>query len=168
MNKTRVLVFTALFISSEIILTRFFTYQTQIVRIGFGFLPIALSAIMFGPVVGGITAAISDVLRMLMFPMGFPYFPGFTASAFLTGIVYGVFLHKKPKFITITAAALTISLLIDLALNTLWLTILSKEGYFVLLPTRILKTAVMFPIQILTIQAVYKALEKVLRRAASA
>ena len=91
---TRTFVLMGLLISMEIILTRFFSVQTPILRIGFGFIPVVLASIMFGPVLGGITAAFSDILGMMLFPQGV-YFPGFTLSAFLAGLIYGLLLYKK-------------------------------------------------------------------------
>lgn len=99
--KTRPMVFIAILVAIEVVLTRFFAIETPIIRVGFGFVPIALSAIIFGPIIGGITAATADVLGMLLFPKGV-YFPGFTLSAFLTGLTYGLFLYNKPKsFLTL-------------------------------------------------------------------
>ncbi|HOE57609.1 MAG TPA: folate family ECF transporter S component, partial [Bacillota bacterium] len=65
MSNTKTISFVGLLISMEIIFTRFLALQTPIIRIGFGFIPIAFSGIMFGPVIGGLTAAIADILGML-------------------------------------------------------------------------------------------------------
>jgi ECF transporter S component (folate family) len=112
MKKTRILVLMGLFISLEVVLTRFIAIETPIIRIGFGFLPIAISAIMFGPVIGGLTATIADIIGMIIAPKA-AYFPGLTFSAFMTGFIYGLFLHKKNKSILkIFLAVLTITLAI--------------------------------------------------------
>lgn len=148
MKNARTLVTVGLLISTEIILTWFLLFQTSIVRISFGFLPIALSAIMFGSVVGGMAAAIADIFRMMIFPKG-AYFPGFTFSALISGAVYGVFLHNKPITILRTAlAVLLIALLVDMGLNTLWLSMITGKAALVLLPPRLLKTLIMYPIQV--------------------
>ena len=68
MSKTRTIAVVGLLVSMEIIFTRFLSFQTPIIRIGFGFIPIAFSAILFGPVIGGLTASIADVLGMIIFP----------------------------------------------------------------------------------------------------
>lgn len=74
MGKTKVLVMMALFVAMEVILTRFLSIQTPTIRIGFGFVPIALSAILLGPWRGGLTAVLADLLGMLLFSKGM-YFP---------------------------------------------------------------------------------------------
>ncbi len=156
-KRIQTLVFMGLFLSLEIILTRFLSIQTPIVRIGFTFLPIALSAMMFGPWISGVTAALADVLGMMLFSSGMPFFPGFTASAFLTGVIYGIFLYKKQKNLkNISLAVLLVSVVITLGLDTLWLWMLTGDGILVLLPARILKFIVMVPVQIMMIQTIWR------------
>lgn len=137
----------SLLIAIEVILTRFCSIQTPIVRIGFGFVPIAIIAMMYGPLSAGIAYVIGDLLGMALFPSG-AFFPGFTLTAFLTGVVYGVFLYNKPKtWVRILGAALTVCLVLNLCLDTYWLYILMGKGYEALLPTRIIKAGIMIPIQ---------------------
>ena len=146
----------SLLIAIEVILTRFCSIQTPIVRIGFGFLPIAIIGMMYGPLSAGVAYAIGDLLGVALFPTG-SFFPGFTLTAFLTGIVYGVFLYNKPKtWPRIIGAVLTVCLVINLGLDTLWLSILMGKGYIALLPTRIMKAVLMIPVQTFIIGIIWK------------
>ena len=146
----------SLLIAIEVILTRFCSIQTPIVRIGFGFLPIAIIAIMYGPLSAGIAYAIGDLLGIALFPSG-GFFPGFTLTAFLTGVSYGIFLYNKPvTWPRIVGAVLTVCLVLNLGLDTLWLSIMMGKGYLALLPTRIIKAALMIPVQTLIIGIIYK------------
>lgn len=156
MSKAKTIAFVGLLVSMEIIFTRFLSFQTPIIRIGFGFIPIAFSAIMFGPVIGGLTAAFADVLGMMIFPKG-SFFPGFTLSAFLSGAIYGLFLYRKPvTLINVTISVLLITLIVDLGLNTLWLSMMMGKAYIALLIPRILKSLIMFPVQTATIFVLWK------------
>ena len=155
-NNVKKLVEISLLIALEIILTRFCSINTAILRIGFGFLPIAIIAMMYGPLSAGIAYAIGDLLGMMIFPSG-SFFPGFTLTAFLTGVVYGLVLYKKPKtWGRIILAVCIVCLGINLCLDTVWLHILMGQGYLELLPTRVLKVAVMIPIQTILIGIVWK------------
>ena len=69
-NSTSQLVTIAVFIAIEVILTRFLSIQTPIVRLGFGFLPVAMLAILYGPIWAGVAYAIGDILGMLIWPSG--------------------------------------------------------------------------------------------------
>jgi len=152
------IIFFGLFIALEVILTRFLSIQTPIVRIGFTFIPIAVSAIMFGPLFAGVCAALADVLGMVLFPSG-AFFPGFTASAFLTGAVYGLALYGKPiNIYRISAAAVIVSVFINLGLDTLWLEILTGQGILALLPVRLIKCIIMIPLQILILEILRRKL----------
>ena len=147
----------SLLIAIEVILTRFCSINMQIVRIGFGFLPIAIIGMMYGPLSAGIAYAIGDILGMLLFPTGGSFFPGFTLTAFLTGVIYGLVLYRKPKtWPRIILAACIVCLGMNLCLDTAWLHILMGQGYLALLPQRIFKAVVMIPIQTVLIGLVWK------------
>ena len=88
-NSVKKLVEISLLIALEVILTRFCSINTATLRIGFGFLPIAIIAMMYGPLSAGVAYALGDLLGMMIFPSG-SYFPGFTLTAFLTGVIYGL------------------------------------------------------------------------------
>ncbi len=155
------IVIIAFLIAMEIILTRFLSINLPILRIGFGFLPVAICAILYGPVWAGIGYAIGDVLGMLIWPSG-PYFPGFTLTAFLVGLTYGLILYRKEiSWPRVSITACTVIVLFTVFLNTLWISILYGKGFVGLLPTRLAEAAVMIPIQILLIKLVY---DKVLTR----
>ena len=155
-NSVKKLVEISLLIALEVILTRFCSINTATLRIGFGFLPIAIIAMMYGPLSAGVAYALGDLLGMMIFPNG-SYFPGFTLTAFLTGIVYGVFLYNKPKtWPRIIGAVLTVCLVINLGLDTYWLFILTGKAYMALLPTRIMKSIIMIPVQTFMIGIIWK------------
>lgn len=162
MNKrstTLRLVTMAFLIATEIVLTRFCSINTPILRIGFGFLPIAMMGIKYGPLWAGFGYAIGDILGMLIFPSG-AYFPGFTLTAFITGYVFGLFLYNKEYSKSISwkrvlPATLIVVLGCNLILDTFWLTILMGDGFIALLPTRILKCVVMIPIQLILIPLIW-------------
>lgn len=158
MKKVQIIAFSALFIALEVILTRFLSIQTPILRIGFTFLPVALSAILLGPVISGIIGVAADILGMLIFPSGV-YFPGFTLSAFISGFIYGIFMYKKEASIIRTILAIiTVIIVVDIVLNSLWLSILMHKAFIGLLPLRIVKSLLMLPIQIILIQFIWKGI----------
>lgn len=158
MKKTRTLVFIGIFIAMNVVLVRLLSVSTPIVRFDFGFLPIALAAIMFGPIAGGITGSMADIAGMLLFPGG-AYFPGFTASGFVAGAVYGLFLYNKQSSIVRTVlAVICVITVVDLGLNTLWLTMITGKAIWALLPLRLIKCAVMLPIEVALIHILWKYL----------
>lgn len=153
----KTIVFTAIFISLTIIFTHVFAIQTPFIRISFGFLPVALFAMLFGPIKGACMAALSDLLGCLIFSPGL-YFPGFTVSAFLSGLIYGYFFYnKKITLVKIIFASSIIFILIDLFLNTLWLCTLYQKAAQAFFISRLIKGGILLPIQIGMLYTVYKS-----------
>lgn len=166
MRKTRVLVFMGLLLVIQMILTRPFAviFIPDVVRIGFSFIPLSLSAMLFGPVMAGLQGVAEDLLGMLLFPQG-PYFPGFTLSAFLGGAVYGLMLYGRPKSpVRIFLAVLMVTVFVDLGLNTLWLTILYHRAAVAILGTRLLGAAVMLPVKVVMIYTTWNSVGSYLER----
>ena len=162
-NLTRLIV-VGLFIGIEIILTRFLSINTPILRIGFGFLPVAMLGIMYGPLWAGIAYAVGDIVGIVLFPSG-AFFPGFTLSAALTGLVYGLVLYKKPiTWKRALIAASIVCLFINLVLDTYWLYILMDQAVIGMIPARILKSTIMLVIQTISIPLVWnKYLKKIVK-----
>ena len=123
-NQTvRLITFTALLIALGVILDRLSVLNPGW-KIGFGFIPVVVAAVLYGPSVAAIVYALSDLLAALLFPIG-PYFPGFTVCAAVMGAVYGLFLYgKKVKFFPNIILPTIINCLIGLFVNTIWVSIL--------------------------------------------
>lgn len=150
------LVYMAMFIAITSILSRFVAIQLPFLKITFSFIPIALSAMIFGPVYGGVVAGIEDLIGATLFPKG-PFFPGFTLSAILVGVVYGLILYKKPKTTTrMIIANAIIAVVINIVLNTVWLVILYNKGFIALASTRIIKAIIMIPIEVFMLKISWK------------
>ena len=143
----------ALLIALQIVLSRFLSISTPILRISLGFVPVAIAGMLFGPLSGGLVAATADFLGAILFPIG-AYFPGFTLTAFLTGVVYGLFLYQKEKsWFRIVASVLVISLILNLGMNTFWLMVITGKGYLALLPARLMQNIIMIPLQTIVVKA---------------
>lgn len=134
------------------------------VRIGFSGIPNQVVAFLFGPAVGGIFGAALDVIKYLIKPDG-AFFPGFTVSAALGGIIYGAFLYRnKPSVKRVFAAQLCVKLFVNIFLNTLWLKMLYGQAFMALLPARAISNAVMLPIDTAIMFMVLQAADRTIRR----
>ena len=139
-------------IALEVVLQRFCGISNAVIQLHFGFLPIAVIAFFYGPLYAGFGWAAADILGMLIFPTGGGgWYFGFTVSAFLMGVLFGVFLCrvKEKPLPRILAATLSVSLLITFCLDMFWLHLYWGNGFLALLPTRLIKIAVMIPLQAL-------------------
>lgn len=146
-------------LAMEIILSRFLSINQWDLKIGFSFIPIVIVAYIYGAIPAAVIAALGDFLGAVLFPIG-PYHPGFTATAFLTGAIFGLFLHKQYSIYKLVPSVLLVQFTGGLILNTIWISQLYGSPFFVVLPTRIVQCIVMSVVEILTISL----LEKILLR----
>lgn len=141
----RRLTITAFLVAVEIVLARFCSINTPIVRIGLSFLPISLLAMLYGPLTCAVGYAAADFIGAIVFPTG-AYFAGFTATAFAAGLIYGFFLYKRRVNWLCAAGAAVCVCLTQLFLDTFWLSIITGKGMLALLPVRVFKSLVMIPV----------------------
>lgn len=138
-------------IALQVIISRFLSIQTELLKIGFGFLPMAIVAMLYGPVYSGIAWGLSDFIGAILFPFG-PYFFGFTFSAILNGVIFGLFLYKNhTKIWRIVAAILISSVVVSLGLDTIWLMTLYGTPFEAVIIQRLIKCAIMIPIEFILI-----------------
>lgn len=166
---TNTLVKAAFLTALSVVLTRFFSIILPLaagptIRVGFGELPITMSGLLFGPIVGGITGAAADLLGVLINPMG-AYHPGFTISAFINGFIPGllaIYYRKKTKngsFITfprVLLAQILNGIVTGLILNTFWLSQLMGNAFLVILPPRIINVIINVPLSSIIIYNILK------------
>jgi ECF transporter S component (folate family) len=104
-----------------------------------------------------------DFVGAILFPVGV-YFPGFTLTAFMRGVVFGLFLHKKQTGIRILGTVAVNQLILSLLLNTLWISLLYDSPYGALFLTRIGQCAVTGPVQFAVIGVVTHTLGRYVRK----
>lgn len=178
------LVCCALLIALQVVLSRWLSFQTWNLKIGFSFVPVALAARLFGPVEAMLVYGIGDVVGTFLFPVG-AYFPGFTVSAVLSGLIYGMFLYKKngsyvffgkkdskatkkSEIIRIVGAVGLIQLICSFLLNSLWISIAYGAPFAAQLVTRWPQSLGMGVVQIVLLALVLERLcapvEKILKK----
>lgn len=166
MSKLKKLVLASLLLACQIILGRFLSIKTPIIVISFAFIPKILSGILLGPWWTMLLGVLSDLIGALLFPFG-AYFVGYTISSGLTGLIYGLLLynaHKQSnkKFIIRLCLAVFIPIVVcNALLNSLWIYITTKKAIMLILPTRLIKQLVMFPIEVVVMFSLHIGLKKI-------
>lgn len=157
---TKTLVVMALLIALEVVLNRFLSVNAWNIKIGFSFVPVVIAAIMFGPIYSALVGGLGDLIGALLFPIG-QYFPGFTLTAALMGLVWGLFLHKKQQIHGIVLSAAINQGILGLCLNTLWISILYGSPYEGLFVSRIPQAAILFTAQVIVIYVMREILPRI-------
>ncbi|MBR3212708.1 MAG: folate family ECF transporter S component [Firmicutes bacterium] len=157
---TKDLVIMAVLIAVEIVLSRFLSISAWNTKIGFAFVPVVIAAVLLGPVYAGIVGAVADLLGAVLFPIG-AYFPGFTLTAFLTGLVYGLFLHREQTIPRVIGAVAINQGILSLFLNTFWISVLYGSPFKPLLITRLPQTGILTVVQIVVIIVIAKVIPRI-------
>lgn len=153
---TKKLAVSAMLITLDLVFTRILAINTPLMKIGFGFAAVAASAILYGPLWAMLTAAISDVVGGLLFPVG-AFFIGFTVTASVTGLIFGLCLYKRrERWMPLLAAGLN-CLLVTLVANTALIAYISGSNFLPLFVTRIAQFFVMFPVQALVLSWMFNS-----------
>lgn len=156
-QKTQMIVMAGVLIALHVILSRFCSINAWNLKIGFAIVPIFVAACFYGPVFAGVVGALGDFMGAILFPIG-AYFPGFTLTCFLTGILLGLLLHKKKSIPRILCAVLINELILGLLVNTLWISILYGSPFVPLIATRVIQCGIMIPVEFVVIYAMSKML----------
>lgn len=167
MSKIKKIILTAVLLAMLIILSRFLSIKTPILKISFAFVPTMLCAVWLGPKWTVLLNVLGDIIGATLFPTG-PYFVGYTISTAIAGFIYGIFLHKKEEnsysekqfLIRLICSTVLVSIIVNMGLNTLWTSITSGKAFMVLFVTRIVKQLIMIPIHIVVILFMEKGLRK--------
>lgn len=169
---TRTMVKAGLLTALSIVMTRFMYFfvplgGSQTLRISFGEVPLMISGLLFGPIVGGVTGAAADLIGVLVNSQG-AFHPGFTLSSILWGLIPGLFYlmfrransyEKIYSFRNILIAVAVTFIVVSLGLNTIWLQQLYSTGIIALLPGRIINALVSIPLQSVIITTLFKYLK---------
>ena len=136
-------------------------FGTITIKISFTAIPIALAAMLYGPVPAAIIGALTDIIGFMLMPKG-AYMPGFTISMILIGIVYGIaFYGEKITLPRVVIAQVINSVFINLLLGSVWFVVFYGFQFGAALTTRGIAESVMLPLNIALIFVVLKAAQRI-------
>lgn len=151
------IVLTGILIALNVIMERFMSYNVWNMSIGFSFITIGFAATYLGFPYSIAVATFGDLIGALLFPFG-AYFPGFTLTNAIVGLILGIFLYKSTNILKITIAVLINKVFCTLLLNSIWISILYRGGidalWTVMLP-RVVTTIPMFVIEIIVLTMLF-------------
>ena len=146
MRDVRSLAGSSMLTALSVVLNQFTIFFTQVLRLSVTFLPVAMCAMLYGPLL----------------------FPGFTISEFMRGFLYGVFFYRRRVTLPRVAAAhLSVVVIVTLVLNPLWLSIMFGDAFIALVSMRLVKNIVMFPIEVGLLYFLLKKTGEIYSRARS-
>lgn len=166
LRRTQTVTTAGLLLAIQMVLSSYGVIEvTDSLKISLAHLALAPTAILFGPAAAGLQGGLSDLLGFILKPTG-PYFPGFTLTAALLGVIYGLLLYRtERKLWQIILARVLVCILLNITLNTVFLTMLYGPSRLATLPLRIAKNLIQLPVDCLLLSAVCRAVERMPQRA---
>lgn len=162
LKKVRVLAGAAMLLALSVIIDTFTVRISEALKIGFSFLPLALTGYLYGPVVGAISGVAGDLIKYFLYSYGDPFFPGFTLNALLSGFLYGLILYQHRVSVGRTLCAkLCAVLLINITLTPLWLSIMYGKAFWFYLTMRIGTNLIKLPIDTVMLLLLLKLMERI-------
>ena len=140
---------------------------TDTMRVSVDYLALSTTAALFGPVPAMINGALADLLGCLLYPSG-PFFPGFTLTGVVSGLLYGLILYRQEplRLIHLMLAKLIVTLLCNILMNTMWVCMLYRLPFWLQIGTRSIKNVLVYALSIPLFYALLKLLPR-FRRIAS-
>ena len=165
LHRARTIALTGVMLAAQIALSSYGSIRlTDSLWISLGHLALAPTAMLFGPVVASMQGALSDILSYILRPSG-PYFPGFTLSALLGGVFYGVTLYKaKPTVLRVVLGRLAVVVILNILLNTVFLTMLYGASRLATMPVRAAKSLIQWPFDCVLLLAVCRFVRRLPRQ----
>lgn len=174
---SQVITVSAMLIALGVILSFLRIPLSTVTEITLTGLPIAVGGYMFGPWIGFLIGALIDICGYFASPRG-AFFPGFTISTALTGMIYGLLLYRrwwddqaggrgfavgsKKLLVRIAAAHLLKTVFISLMLNCFWLSIFYGMDFSAVFLASVPKEAINFPIEVFLIFSIIRVLRSFL------
>lgn len=148
-EKIYTLVCLALLTAMQIVIARFLVVPlSESLRISFSFIPVVIAARSFG-VLGAVTVyGLGDFIGAVAFPTTGAYFPGYTLTAAVSGVIYGILLGKKTGKLRIILSVVLSQVFCTVLLNSFWISMQYGRPFGVTVVTRLGQAAIMGTVQI--------------------
>lgn len=166
LRSVRALVLAANIVAVRVVLTVFSVPLPigESLYVSLQFLFDALGSLIYGPVVGVLSGAVTDILAYLIAPRG-PYFFPFTLTEMLGSLIYALFLFRARVSIPrAVLPKLTVNAVINILLTPVFLSMMYGKAIGIYLIPRIAKNLCLLPLESLLLTAFLTAVLPVVRR----
>lgn len=163
-KSVRMLAVCAMFIALRIAIGAVFIPVGENLRVYFTYAVTALGASIYGPLMALAEGFISDILGYFIAPSG-GFFPGYTLSAMLGSVTYALFFYRQRlSVLRIFLCRLTVNLLINVLIGSIWSAMLMGKAYYYYLTKSILKNLLLLPAETVVMYVVFRTMTPLLER----
>lgn len=140
----------ALLTAMQVVFARFLVIPLGLsMRFSLSFIPVVIAARRFG-IIGSVTVyALGDFLGAVAFPALGAYFPGFTLTAAVSGLIFGLFLRKGSSLPNVILSVVSSQVVCSLLMNSYWISVQYGSDFTALLASRAVQCLVVGVLQII-------------------
>ena len=164
---TRHLTLAALLVALQIILGKLSVGDPAVLKFSFGFIATALIGYFLGPWIGGMAMVVNDLISNTILNTGSMFFPGFTFSAFVSGVIAGLFLYQqKVTWQRVFIYEFVQILVTNVFFTTLWVYLMSLSSsstgraFTALLAIRVPKEVISWPLEAILVLIILRQLAR--------
>lgn len=161
----KMLTLAALFIALRMVIKTLKIPVNDTMNVYFTFAINALGSYIYGPAVGFVSGAACDTISFLIKPSG-PYNPAFMLIEALGSFLYGIFLYRsRVSIVRLFLSKFSVSLICNIFLTPLFLSLMyGNKSLSALMASRILKNAIMLPIETAVLAVLFAVMLPMLHR----
>ncbi len=164
LRSTKYLAIIAAMVAMKTVLSFFSIPISESLRITLGWLLTSIEGAVLGPGAAAVSGAVTDIVSFMVKPTG-PFFIGYTLSAMLGPLVYGLYFYRqKITLPRIILAKATVNYVVNVLIGSIWSAVLYSKGYIFYFMRSIVKNTTMLPIEIALIWLMFKAVGPYLER----
>ena len=160
---TRHMTLAALLVALQLILGKLSVGDPTVLKFSFGFIATALIGYYLGPWIGGAAMVVNDIISNTILNTGNMFFPGFTFSAFVSGVIAGMFLYnQKVTWQRIFIYEFVQILVTNVFFTTLWVYLMSMTSSITaLLAIRVPKEIISWPLEAVIVLIILRQLSRI-------
>lgn len=164
LKNLRMVVLAGLITAVSIVSKSMFFVVGENLRVYFGYIAVMTGCYIYGPVLGIFVGFASDVLGHFLFPSG-EYFFGYTLSAMLSGLIYGMLLYKsRISFWRVFLAKGLVNVFVNIGLGSLWSKMITGKAYLYFMYKSVVKNLLLLPIEAIIAFTVLVSLSRYLSK----
>lgn len=165
---TKNLTLAAMLIALQVILEKLSIGDPSVLKFSFGFVATALLGYCLGPWISAWAMVVADIISNTILSSGSLFFPGFTLSAFISGLIAGMFLYQQRiSWQRVLVYEFFQILLTNVIGTTLWLYLMSLSSsssshtFMALLFIRIPKELITWPLETLIVLIILRQISRI-------
>ena len=159
-------------IAMQVVLARFLVIPVgDMMRFSTSFIPVVIAARLFGPLGGMAVYGLGDLVGAIVFPTGGAFFPGYTITAAVVGIIFGIFLKpvkgeetRLQLNLKVVFSVLCTQLIGSFLMNSYWRSFQTGTPYGAVLMTRLPQCLISSVRQIVFMVILLEQICKVVRK----